>query len=233
MARVRESGNALVYVLIGTVLFAALSYAISQSSRGSSSTLSEEKAALAATEIIEFASTLTTATKQTMLRGYQASELDFENNFVAGYNNADCLDGYCEIFGPEGGAIIYKTPPPDWFDSSQSASVGYGEWVFSGSNAVSQVGSDTTADLLVFLPYLKQEICTAINDKLGITNPSDDPPQETDTIDGYVNKFTGTFSDADTLVLPDPDKGKTAACFESENNPSAGTYHFYQVLVAR
>lgn len=233
MKNTRQSGNALFYVLIGTVLFAALGYAISQSSRGSSATLSEEKAALAATEIIEFASTLTSATGQIMLRGYSDYEVDFGNTGVSGYDNANCTDEYCEVFGIEGGAAIYKEPPEEWLDTAQSASVGYGEWVVSGSNAVTEVGTDNTAELMLFLPYIKAEVCEALNDKLGVSNPFDVPPQDTGTVDGYVNKFTGSFADTDVITLPDPDKGKTSACFEGDAAPASGTYHFYQVLIVR
>ncbi len=233
MKRKGDSGNAMFYVLIGTVLFAALSYAISQSTRGTSSALSEEKAGLAATEIIEFATTLATATGQIVLRGYGAGEIDFRNNIVPGYNNAGCSDEYCRIFGAEGGAVIYKTLPEEWLDNAYSAAPGYGQWVFSGRNAVVEVGDSATEDLVVFLPYLKLEVCKAINNRLGVTNPFDAPPKDTGTLDGFANKFTGAFAPADALSLSDPEKGRMAACFEGDAAPPAGSYHFYQVLVAR
>jgi hypothetical protein len=231
--RYTERGNALFYVFIGALLFAALGYAVAKSGRGSTSAVSGEKANLAATEILQYASTLVAASGQIRLRGYPAEEIDFRNDFVAGYDNAACTDGYCEIFGADGGAVFYKEPPEEWLDDMYSASAGYGEWVFSGSNAVAQVGTDSTEDLIVFLPYVDVKICKAINEKLGVTNPSDSPPAEIGTIDGYVNKFTGTFAANDTITLPNPDKGKMAACFEGDTAPPSGTYHFYQVLLAR
>lgn len=232
-----ETGNVFWYILVAIVLFASLSYAVSQSSRGSMSAMTEEQARLAATEILDYASTLATATAQLRLRGYKDTEPSYENPLAAGYANAACTEDACRIFAPDGGGVTYKPPPSEWLDPAQSAQPGYGDWVFSGETEVERIGTDGGAavnkDLLAFLPYVKKALCIELNQKTGVTNPSGNPPAEADQISAYTSLFTGTYAIGESLTLADPNKGKTAGCFEGGGTPAAGTYHFYQVLVAR
>lgn len=229
-----ESGNALFYILIGAALFAALGFAISQSSSGSSMALAKERSNIAAAEILEISSIMSLAVDQTILRDFTESELDFINDEVEGYDNPDCLDGdYCELFGAAGGGLVYSAPSSDWLENKYSSSIGFGEWVFSGGNSVAEAGNDSVADLVVFLPYLKEHVCKAINSKLGLDYAFSTPPQETGSVYSYSNKFTGTFVNGGDLSLPYPYKGQLAGCFEGGDSPATGSYHFFQVLLAR
>ncbi|NCC20956.1 MAG: hypothetical protein EOM26_00670 [Alphaproteobacteria bacterium] len=234
--RSSESGNALIYILIGVTLFAALGFAVSQSNRGNNLALTSERSKLAAAEIIEFANTVGAATGQIRLRGFADTAVSFENDFAGGYANANCTDDICKIFHIDGGAVIYKTPPAEWLDTTQTGNPGYGVWVVSGNNTAEQIGDDATPDLILFLPYVRQEICKAINDHLGVTNPSGEPPEEADTIKSYANIFTGAYGNptpVETLDLPASVRGARAACFEGTTTPPANTYHYFHVLIAR
>lgn len=232
-----ERGNVFFYIMVAIVLFAALSYAVSQSNRGSVAAMSEEQARLAATEVLEYASVLSNATAQLRLRGYKDTGVSYENPVVAGYANANCADEACKVFSTEGGGVSYKAPPKDWLDTAHAAESGYGAWIFSGENEIDQVGTDGSSaankELIAFLPYVKKSICIEINKKTGVTNPLGDPPREADTIADYTSLFSGTYVHGESLTLPDPDKGKNAGCFEGGGTPAIGTYHFYQVLMAR
>lgn len=232
-----ERGNIFFYIMVAIVLFAALSFAVSQSNRGSMSAMSEEQARLAATEVLEYASVLSNATAQLRLRGYKDTEISYENPVSAGYANANCTEEQCKIFSTEGGGVSYKPPPAEWLDSAQSAEAGYGSWIFSGENEVDQVGTDGASaankELIAFLPYVKKVLCIEVNKKTGVTNPLGDPPREADSIAAYTALFTGSYVHGESLTLPDPDKGKNAGCFEGGGNPAIETYHVYQVLMAR
>lgn len=230
-----QSGNVLWYILIAVSLFGALSFAIAQSMRGGGSTMDQERARLAASEIVDYASVLAHAAAQLRLRGVRAETLSFENPEVAGYANAACTDDTCKIFALDGGGVTYRAPLADWLDSTQSAQTGYGQWVFSGLNEVEQIGTDGAAaankELIAFLPHINKALCIELNKKVDMANPSGDPPQEADNIGGYGTLFTGTFAHGEILTLPE--KGRSAGCFEGGGTPLAGTYHYYQVLVAR
>lgn len=230
-----ESGNVLWYILIAVVLFGALSFAIAQSMRGGGSVMEDERVKISATEIVDYGTVLANAAAQLRLRGIRADAISLENPTLAGYANANCADDSCKIFALDGGGVTYKAPSADWLDSTQSAQSGYGQWVFSGLNEVEQVGTDgataANKELIAFLPYLSKTLCIALNDKVGMTNPAGDPPQEADAIGSYGTPFTGTYSHGELLTLPE--KGKTAGCFEGGGTPANGTYHYYQVLIAR
>ena len=173
-----QSGNVLIYILVAVALLAALSYAIAVSGRGSIATLTAEKAGILATEIIEYGNVVFNATAQIRLRGYDADEISYENNIVAGYANANCTEDECKIYDVNGGGVQYIEPKAGWLDSAHSAQLRYGELYFHASASAVEVGT-TADDLIMFIPYIKKELCVAINKKLGIEPTTDDVPSET------------------------------------------------------
>lgn len=235
-----QSGNVLFYVFLAVGLLGALSYVIAQSTRGSVSSLSRDKAGLYASEIIEYGNVLSQAVSQIRLRGYQVTEISFENSIVTGYNNADCTISDCKIFDLSGGAVHYMVPKAEWLDSSQAVNLRYGEVYFHGAAQVLDVGT-AQDDLIMFIPYIKKELCIAINDKLGITPPMRDVPLETAGPFAINIKFVGAYPDiVDRSISGDGTagvlKGRMVGCTEASgtsSTPAIGSYHYYQVLIAR
>ena len=126
-----ESGNVLLYILIAVVLLSALTFAVSQSNRGNVQQLSEDRARLLATEIVDYAEIISNAVAQLRLRGCSDTEISFENPIAAGYTNG--TDTFCQIFHPDGGGITYVAP---------DEALGTGlEWSFSGNRYIDNVGS--------------------------------------------------------------------------------------------
>lgn len=227
-----ESGSALVYILIAITLFAALSFAVAQMMRGGGST-NDELRRLQATEILQFGRSLRSAAQGMEIDGIIDTEISFETATVVGYANAGCGGDSCKIFSPAGGGMNYSEPvAADWLDQSQSAEANFGQWVFSGDNAVTGVGT-AASDLLVMLPWVTRTLCIEINDLLGVTNPGGTPPQDSGNAD-VSTKFTGTYAASQSIGGGDPEiEGQRAGCFEGAGTPAAGTYHFFQVLIAR
>lgn len=245
MRHLSERGSALFYILIAIALLAALSYAIARSSRGNVGQLSDEQSRLAATEIVQYADTLSSATGQLRLRGFDATEISFENDVISGYTNANCTEDACKIFKVGGGGVIYNKPSPDWNDGS--------DWYITMAACVQQIGTggsigescntvgDGAKDLILFLPNVAKSVCVQINKFLGVTNPGDEPPLDKNasyTISDPL-KWTGSIpagaaigsnlSTDESYYL----NGKSAACFEAQTTPTANSYHFYKVLIAR
>ncbi|PCJ03203.1 MAG: hypothetical protein COB14_00265 [Alphaproteobacteria bacterium] len=238
-----QSGNVLIYILIVVALLAALSYAIAQSGRGSVGGLSKERARLYATEILEYGGIIRQAVSQIRLRGYQDREISLENNIVADYENTNCDDSECEIFNVNGGGVHYFAPKSVWLDNTQSSESEYGTLYFHGEASVVEVGL-VRDDLIMFMPYVKKEICMAINKQLGIVLSGRDVPLETNGPFAVNMKFVGDFGIAlDRKVSGDGTVGddqvlygKMAGCTEASgtaSTPLAETYHYYQVLLAR
>ena len=238
-----QSGNVLFYILIAVALLAALSFAIAQSGRGNAGSISAERARLHAIEILEYGSVMTQAVSQIRLRGYQDGEISLENNIISGYANANCTESECEIFNVNGGGVHYFEPKSAWLDKSHSGQVRYGELYFHGEAHAVEVGSSQD-DLIMFIPYVQKDICMALNKQLDIMPVARDVPLETSGPFAVNIKFTGSYGVAlDRRVSGDGTTGQTdilygkmAGCTEASgtaSTPAAGTYHYFQVLLAR
>jgi len=232
-AQTPETGNVLFYVLIAVALLAALTFAVSESGRGNIKKLSDERARLYATEIIEYGNILANAVAQTRLRGYTAEQISFENNTIAGYTNANCTDDICKIFHPSGGGVNYMSPPEDANDGSS--------WFIGGDTCIDQIGTGTSNcnsltsvvnELILFLPDVDESVCVQINELLGIDNPSGSPPAEALNSYNEANKWTGTY--ANLYAIGGVFVGVSTACYRAAGPlPPNGTYNFYKVLIAR
>jgi type II secretory pathway pseudopilin PulG len=234
-----QAGNVLFFILIAIALFSALSFVVANMMRGGSPTVvSEEKASVFAAEILDYGRTLRQAVQNVRINGCDDDDISFSNIFVSGYAHSPVVSNTCKVFNAGGGAITYVTPHDKWLASMSSPPTLQGQWYFPANICVTDVGSggagcgsDSTdnEDLVVILPYIRQEICEKINSRLNLgasaLSASDDAWPSAAT------KFTGSYSD-DTSI---DQSGTMAGCFEGDgaNTPASGTYHFYQVLLAR
>lgn len=230
-----QAGNALFYILMAIALLAALSFAIAQSGRNSIQSLTGEQASLYATEVIEYANTVTQAVTQIRLRGYDEDEISFENSNVTGYTNPNCSEDGCKIFHLSGGGVHWSVPSVGVNDGS--------DWLFTGQTCVQEVGIGETGscnsagtqvdELIMFLPNVNVGVCIALNEKLGIDNPGGVPPQESsNAYDSSSNQWTGIFQNI--YAISGSFRGVRAGCFEGGGTlPAPGTYHYYHVLIAR
>ena len=247
-----ERGNMLFYVLIAVVLLAALSYAVARSSRGNMQQLNQTKVDLYATEILEYVDSIANAVAQLRLRGCGELEISFENNVEAGYVNAGApADNSCHVFHVNGGGVIYKEADEAWLDVADfdgGSNAVMGEWRFTFSDFVDGVGDacvfddPSCVDMLVVLPYLKNEICIAINDKVGIVVPHVQPeapdgqgiPEEASN--HIHEKFTGAIPASTRSLDAPPIFGMTSACTSSDNGtlflPDTENL-YYRVLITR
>lgn len=209
--RKNERGNALFFILIGVVLFAALSYTVGNMMRGGNAeTIADEKAGLYADEILDYGRILRQAVQGVKISGgCLDGEISFETAGLTGYTNG--TNTACQVFNSNGGDINYIK-----INSAVTSS----DWVFTGTNIVDSVGT-AAPDLVAILPDIKLSICEAINETSGITALGTDA-------DIDFTKFTGTYAGTQTLDFAD---GKMNGCLNYVN--SGNNYFFYQVLVKR
>ena len=221
-----EHGNALFLILIAVALFAALSYAVTQSGR-SGGGVDKETMELKIAEIFDYTSLLEqTIQRLVLINGCQDIDLSFENSVVAGYTNTNTPPDDCKIFHPDGGGLSWKSMVAGINDGS--------DWLFTVNRVINVGTHDPPNDdfeLMVIIPNIDQTICSKLNSKLDNTIVI---PQENDSIN--ITKFTGTYVGA-WLADPGGDVGPIAEnyayCFEGNVSPAAGTYHFYSVILAR
>ncbi|MBX2834218.1 MAG: hypothetical protein KTR28_04510 [Micavibrio sp.] len=251
MSHPSQSGNVLFYILIAIALLAVLSFTVSQGGRSGSSNISDERSALIASEIIEYANNVATAVAQLKLRGYTDQQISFENDVMSGYENTNCDDDGdssddngdgCEIFHINGGGVVYSSPPPEALDTSNDGSAEYANWYFpiqvcvygvpivSAANCKSD-GIDNE-DLLIMLPWIDENVCKAINRMLGVSDSEGTPPIDANRpVPTTFPKFTGTYGEGELLGNGVP-SGLTTGCIYSDDDDTRG-YFFYKVLIAR
>lgn len=212
-----EQGNAIFLIIVAVALFAALGYAITNTSRTSTSLLTDEETTAAANQILAYGNEIKTAVRRIELRGCDETEISFENNIVAGYTNPNApASRKCHVFDIAGGGLTWQT-------------FGNAEVIFSGANVINGVGKDTASDteLGFFIRDLATSTCIKINDNLG-NNLTVNPPLD----DGTWGKslFIGdyTFSNNIRAVGVGLDSLKSA-CFEDD----VGENVYYTTLIVR
>ena len=215
-------GNAFIFVLMGIILFAALSFTIARSMRSeTTSNMSARDATLAATDIVDYAMKLERAINRLRRKNTSENDISFDNNVVSGYTHGSAQPDSHKVFHTSGGNVTWLSPPANANDGS--------EFLFTGLSCVADVGtgatgcdSDSTSneELIAVLPNLNQTVCEKINDKLGIGSIPNG------TAGAYsTTKFVGTYTDGTEII-----SGITsnAACYQDGSD-----YHFYYVLIER
>ena len=211
-----EKGNALFLILIAVALFAALSYAITQSGRGGGS-IDRETAMIAASQITQYPSSLRTAITRMVITGVAVSQVDFTNPSTG-------LE--TEVFDYSGGGATVQTPP----SSSGATAWGYKD-VKDATNGyyIWDVGSNTNIigrDIVAYLPSVSIAVCQQINKGLGI---SGDIPVQTVAVN-----YVGTGATVPVSVTEGTGAanvfgakfGEAFLCFKN-----ATTYDYYHALV--
>lgn len=237
-----EQGSAIIYVLVAVALFAALSFAVSNISRqGGSADITDEIGGLAASEIMQSATSYRNAVRNARIEGCSDTDISFANNILSGYTNTNNPPDRCKIFDRASGGVSYMEPLEDWLDRSQTGEDLYGQWYFAQGVCAEDIGSggslcnnDSYKDLIAFLPFIDAKICRILNARLGISpdNATAPPVENGDAWRPANTRFTGTYSGGSILLEQD---GNMSGCFEGSgaNTPPAGTYHFFQVLLSR
>ncbi len=220
-----ERGGAAFYIILGIVLLAALTWAVTQGFRFSGSNLSKDQTRLAAQEIIDYATAMNNAVQKLRLRGCTPTQINFESTVIGGPNNPNApIDDHCDVFSGAGAKMVPRTTAE--FPKSETL-------IYSGQSALIGIGRDgcgeACSDLYMAL-YLKgedgKEICTQINQILG--NKNFVPAPSTTYMEAYI-MFAGTYG---THPAVNPIfSGLNSACYNYSPDPT--TSIFYQVLIAR
>jgi hypothetical protein len=182
-------------ILIAVALFAALSYAVTQSGRGSGS-VDRERAMLAASSLVQTESRFQQAIMRLQL-AYKCSEtqLSFDNTVVTGYTNATApSDKSCHIFDPAGAGLQFSPINVEYLDTSKAANTHYGYYYFTGNLTNYGFGSSTESELTLAIPYIKRDICLQINCNVGLGACNAEPLYSNSMYTFPSAKFTGTYS---------------------------------------
>lgn len=211
-----NSGNVLFLILVAVALFAALSYAVTQSTRAGGGSADKEKLTTDSASIIQYPVSLQTAvTRQIIANGTDASNLLFDAPSTFGAMTAAQLAR--QAFHPTGGGAVYQS---GWWIGSCDGIRDIGR-----SGAVANINQDIIASRPVSL-----EICKTINTRLGITTALPQmyttyqySPQMTLAFPGICNGGTGGE------ITQAEFRGKHQGCYQDGD----WGYIYYHVLVPR
>ncbi len=238
----KESGNALFIVLIGVVLFAALSFAVTSTSRTNGSDISKETANIYASEIIAYGKTVKFAVNRLRSsNGCKVTDISFENPAVSGYVHASPARDECKVFHPSGGGLSYREADEKWLDTSNSGNALFKEIAFVnvvvGWSATNEPGGTTgEQDIVMFVPFLKSSVCEELKERLNTPHVGAEGGGATREL------YNGDFnyaSDFDNAFSPfwHGSQGSVphASCVGHNGDVHYGTdtYSYYDVLIAR
>ena len=115
--RKSESGNVLFLILIAVALFAALSYAVTQSTRSGGGSADREQAILSGASMTQYPAALRTSLIRMILSGTAATELEFNppSGFGALTTTAQ------GVFHPTGGGAVYQRGQADLMAGNMSS----------------------------------------------------------------------------------------------------------------
>ncbi len=232
-------------ILIAVVLFAALTFAVTMSSR-SGDNVNDDKVKIAASQITQSGVDMEAAMMRLRIsRNIDPSLMSFETDRLTAYANPGCpvSENECKVFNPVGGQISYNIPNPEWLNRALSAQPSYGDWLYTGTacipgmgmgNDSSCAGNPDQLELIAMLPWLTREVCVELNKKLGIAQTADTPPKLSGSGWGASPEYIGTFANGVALI----DTGNVLfaqpeGCFEGAGTPPTGSYHYYRVLIQR
>jgi hypothetical protein len=219
-----QSGNVFILILVGIVLFAALSFTISRAMRSETTDkLSGQKAALAATDILNYAQKLEQGINKLRQKNISENDISFESPQDMAYAHTPVVTADKQLFNLSGGAVNWQNPPPNVNDGSA--------WLFTGETCLADLGTGATGcdtdtdtsneELIAVLPNLVTSVCTEINNRLNLAATPADTGGGASTA-----KFTGTFDDDKEIILAGGPL--ETACFSR-----GGNNFFYTVLLAR
>lgn len=217
--RANEAGNAFLFILLGVVLFASLSFVMSRGfGTEGTSKISDRRAELAASDIMTYAQRIQRAVNRMRRDGISESDisLEFDGNFV----NVDCDEDTdrnfpaCQVFHSQGGNVSEQAPPEGINDGEI--------WHFTGSTCIGDCNAGSTADeeLLLVLENLEDNVCQFINRKLEI----DGIPTATGTFS--TTDFTGNFSNNTEIAI-------TGGPFDAVCYSDDTDNHLYYILIER
>ena len=215
-----DAGNALIYVLIAIVLFAALGFTLSRQTTDSDvSEIDDAKVEFYAAQIIAYAAQAKSAVDQMTFTGSTITDFDFVLPGGAGYTTAPHIH---KIFHPEGGGLTRgNLPPKAVLEISTPPDAG---WHMGRFNNVEWTDS-TGTDVILTAHQITKSVCEALNKKI---TGSTTIPALTGDLDDYL---IDTATDNDLTVAVCASCESYMSLCVSDNTVSA--YSFYTVLADR
>ncbi len=206
-----QQGNVMFLILVAVVLFAALSYVVTQSVRGGSNA-NNEKTLVTSAELVQMVSGIRTAfDRMHFKKGITAADIVLCDGDVKACDTLGDIADLCSsgpdcLFSTDGGGLISFNIPN-----------GYGFYIYDERDnlRITNIGTAASDIALIITndfvsPAMSYEMCDAINNGFGL------PTEEELTTDWIM---------ADGLTVA----GKFDFCVDTNSGPNTN-YRYYAVL---
>lgn len=182
-------GNVLFLILIAVALFAALSYAVTSSTRNGGGNVSSEQLSLGVSRLLNYGSQMqATVDRMRIMNGIDIKDIYIENNGTKWADNSQrycCVEGIPVpsrgLFHPQGGGLVLQSFEDLGLYYGAGTKEGHTTYVWAN---VPGFGT-SKSDLIAWTVALKPEVCTAINAKQGITSIPSIDSHEVDFATGF------------------------------------------------
>ena len=223
-----ENGNVLFLILIAVALFAALSYAVTQSSQVGAGKTDNESGKIHASQLNQYPTLVRSQILR--MRARNIEMLDLEFNPPSAFGSLSSPD--VGVFHPSGGTT-YITAAPALMENEMQ-----GQWAYNVGFEINNLGTSETSnvrgnELITFLPGIKENICRRVNELSGVnTTPSINNAtyynQALEFMDDSYAQPTGEtiIGDANLTAL----SAQPFGCFLES---SSGQHIYYFVLIER
>lgn len=225
MTRQTEAGNVLFLILIAVALFAALSFAVTQTVNSKSSDASDDQRLIDTSIIMQSALNVKTSVLRMIFKGLTAVELEF--NPPSDFGSLTMPQ--TGVFHPAGGSATYSITNSELMKGNAPAEWRYNLNFEVENMGLSASGSSDGNELIAFLFPVKKTVCEKINQKLGISG-----------MQSYSNAAYITAADENmdnAYILPASEQvldgqlsNQFSGCFYYTTDD---VYVYYQVLLER
>jgi len=234
-----QKGNVLFLILIAVALFAALSYAVTQSSR-SGGDAGRETNILNSAQITQYPNQIRTAILRQIIDGTDITAIRF--NSPADFATLD--NPRFGVFNPNGGGAVFQDAAGEIMADGNP-----GVWSYNIEFEIAEIGLSTPSqrggnEVIAFLAGISEAVCQRINAEAGIrADTTLAPPVASGDIDAvydlnmvdvggtdYALPTSETVLDAAALDAGIFD-GQPFGCFQNGGAPAEFVY--YHVLSER
>jgi hypothetical protein len=241
--KTNQKGNVLFLILIAVALFAALSYAVTQSSR-SGGDASRETNILNAAQLTQYPTSIRTAVLRLVIDGYQDTNILFNSP-----DDITTSQAY-EVFSSIGGGAVYQNAPSEIMQTGGINPTGI--WFFNMDFEIPNLGRTNIPslpgnELIAFLPGVTESVCSRINQEANIISDATiaNPVVAANTAGTadvgarknvrVIADYDGTHSILDTAITSPYGllKGRAFGCYHDNNAATNAPYVVYTVILER
>lgn len=230
----QQNGNVLFLILIAVALFAALSYAVTQSTRGGGNA-DDETSAIAASNLIQLLGSYKVGVDRLRIKGCASNEISFQGA-PGNYNNANSpTDNSCHLFDPAGAGMTYISPDDKALDQGLSAETDFGILSFERNMNIDMMFEGSTRAVEAMVAFIDEAVCLEINEQLHNISTIPENLDETPPRNNFSGNFAnGGYVRCHNTELDSFGCGHEIGCYELDLGAwgsGTSTYVAYQLML--